>query len=273
MKFVKGFITFVLGIMFFILVAAFGVLTVGRTFLSGNNIASITKEVVKESGEVNIGQFIDKNAKVSTNELTEAINEMEKYDIDVNEVYKEFGNFTSQIIKYALGSTDEIDTKQVKKAAHKAAEKYEAKTGEKINLDEMDEDIDNAVKEIKQEMKQQRRENRDAYEIISVVFNNKTYFGILIGFIVCGVLIVLINKSVVPLCVSTIVTSVLCIIVNGVLFIATKVVPNDGDMVLDIAIKNLSGILMVATCVFFIILVASIIATVVLKKQRKVITT
>jgi hypothetical protein len=54
------------------------------------------------------------------------------------------------------------------------------------------------------------------------------------GILVCAVLLVLINKSVVPLCITFIITSILGIIANIGFFVITKVVPTDNDKIVDL---------------------------------------
>ena len=273
MKALKVFITIILGIVMTVLVVTFGVLTAGRILLSGNNISNITKDVVKESGELNFGEFIDKDSTITSNELTEAISKMEEYGIDVDEVYEQFGDFTSQVLKYSIGATDEINTKAVKKAAKKAAEKYEAKTGDHIDVEEMEEGIDNAVKEIKQEMKQQRKENRTAYDILGFIFDNKTYFGILFGIIAIAVIIVLINTSIVPLCISTIVISIFGMIGNIALFVLTKFIPTEGDLMFEIVMKHMANIFIGIAVAFLVLLIISIVLIVISKNKKHPITT
>jgi len=78
----------------------------------------------------------------------------------MDEVYKEFGNFTSQILKYSLGTTDDIETKELKKVIKKAVKKYEEKTGESINLDALENSIDDEVKILKKEIKEERENHQ-----------------------------------------------------------------------------------------------------------------
>ena len=273
MKALKVFVTIILGIITVILAGAFTILTAGKILFSGSNISNITKDVVKESGKLNFGEFIDKDATITSNELTDAISKMEEYGIDVDEVYKQFGNFTSQILKYSIGATDEIDTKEVKKAAKKAAEKYEKKSGEAIDVNEIDESIDDAVKDIKEQVKQEKRGNRTAFEVMSFIFDNKTYFGILFGMIICLVLTVLINKNIVPVCVISIVTSILGIIGNVGLSVLTKFIPREGDLMLDIVFEHMAKIFLGIAIAFIVILIISIVAIAITSKNKKTITT
>ncbi len=65
---------------------------------------------------------------------------------------------------------------------------------------------------------------RLALKILRIALDNRLFYGLIIGIVVIAALIVLINMSVVPLCISTIVISVLEIIANADLFIITKIV-------------------------------------------------
>ena len=65
---------------------------------------------------------------------------------------------------------------------------------------------------------------RLALKILRIALDNRLFYGLIIGIVVIAALIVLINMSVVPLCISTIVISVLEIIANAGLFIITKIV-------------------------------------------------
>ena len=65
---------------------------------------------------------------------------------------------------------------------------------------------------------------RLALKILRIALDNRLFYGLIIGIVVIAALIILINMSVVPLCVSTIVISVLGIIANAGLFIITKIV-------------------------------------------------
>lgn len=274
MKALKVFLTIMLGIAMFILIGTFGVLTASRILLSGDNIGNIAKDIVKESGKLNFGDFIDSKEEITTEELTEAISEMEEY-IDVDDLYDEFGNFTSQVLRYAAGASDEIETKDLKKAIKKFAKKYEEKTGEEINLDNIDEELDNAVKEIKQDMKQMDPDSKQALEILGVAYNNKIYYGVLIGILVCGALIVLINQSLVPLCIVTLVISILGLLANGAIALLTKLIPIDGDLISKVILSNVTGVFAKLVLIFIVIIVLSIVGIVVGKKIKKpeVITT
>ena len=274
MKALKIFLTFILGIALFVLIGTFGVLTASRIILSGNNMGSIAKDIVKESGKLNFGEFIDSKGEISTEELTNAISEMEEY-IDVDDLYKEFGNFTSQVLRYASGASDDIETKELKKAIKKFAKKYEEKTGEEIDIDKVDEDIDNAVKDLKHDMKTMDSDAKRGLEILGIAYNNKIYFGVIIGIVVIGALIVLINQSIVPLCITTLVTSILGIIANGIIAVLTRLIPTDGDLISKVILNNITGVFIKVVLIFLVIIILSIVGIIVGKKIKKpeVITT
>ena len=272
MKVLKVLASILLGFIMFVLVGVFGILTAGRIMLSGNNISNIVRDMAKESGEFNVGQINDNEVTFNSKEFQDAIAEMKKYDINVDEIYDEFGAFASQVIKYTIGATDEIDAESMKDVLKKAAQKYEEKTGEKIDLTEIDEGIDNGINEIKQDVKQARDENSEAFEIIETIFNTKTYFGILMGIFVCAVLIVLINKSVVPLCITFIITSILGIIANIGFFVITKVVPTDNDKIVDLILNSFSHIFLGIAVAFVVVLLISIVGIVFAKRQKKPVT-
>jgi len=127
MKVVKVLLTIVLSIVMFVLVGVFGFFTTRRILFSGNNIGNIAEAIVKESGKIDINEVLDSSGELDVKELTDVIEKIDEYS-DMDEVYKEFGTFTSQILKYSLGTTDDIQTKELKKVIKKAVKKYEEKT-------------------------------------------------------------------------------------------------------------------------------------------------
>jgi len=273
MKALKVFVTIILGIMTVFLVGVFGLLTAGRIVLSGNNISSIVKELAKETGEFDVKDIFGSDIQISSEEFDDAVSEMKEYGIDVDKIYDEFGDFASQVIKYSIGMSDEIDTKSLKKVLKDTAKKYEAKTGEEIDLDEIDKGIDEGVKEMKRDLRETKKENREGFAIMGAILGPKTYFGILIGIIVCAVLIILINKSVVPLAVTYIVTSILGIFGNLGFFALARFTHAGSEKAVNLILNSLSNIFLGIAGVFLVILVISIVAIVISKKQRKVITT
>ena len=283
MKVIKVLLTIVLSVIMFVLVGTLGVITAGRILLSGNNIGNIAEKIVKESGDININEVLDSSGDIDVKELTDVIEKIDEY-ADMDEVYKEFGNFTSQILKYSLGTIDDIETKELKKVIKKAVKKYEAKTGESIDLDALDDSIDEEVKNLKKELKEERKSSmnssdeseRIAFKILRTALDDKLFYGLIIGIVVIAAIIFLINMSVVPLCVSTIIISALGIIANAGLFIITKVVEKE-DLMMRVVMNNMSHIFLGIAIAFVILIILSIIGIVVgvsiSNKKKKVITT
>ncbi len=272
MKALKVFVTIILGIMTVFLVGVFSVLTAGRLVLSGDNISSIVKDLAKETGDFDIQDVFGEDIHISSTEFDDAVSEMKEYGIDVDKIYDEFGDFASQVVKYSIGMSDEIDTESLKEVLKDTAKKYEAKSGEEIDLDEIDKGIDEGVKEMKKELRDTKKENREAFAIMGAILGPKTYFGILIGIIVCAALIILINKSVVPLAVTYIVTSILGMFGHLGFFALARFTHAGSDRAVDLILNSLSNIFLGIAGVFLIILIASIVAIIVAKKQKKVIT-
>jgi len=273
MKVLKVLASIVLGIIIFVLVGIFGILTAGRIMLSGDNISNIIEDIAKESGEFNVGQINDNEVTFNSKEFQDAIAEMKKYDINVDEIYDEFGAFASQVIKYTIGATDEIDAESMKDVLKKAAQKYEEKTGEKIDLTEIDEGIDNGINEIKQDVEQAKDENREAFDIMASIFSSKTYFGILTGILVCAALLVLINKSIIPLCITFVVTGILGTIANVGFFIMTRLVPTEEDQIANLILNGFSNVFLGIAVAFVIIIFASLIGMLLVSRKKKTITT
>ncbi len=221
----------------------------------------MVETAAKETDEIDLEDFFRNSGSVSTDELNEALEEMQEY-ISKKEVYEGVGDLASQLLKYYMGAIDEIDTTNIKKTMKKVAKKYEEKTGEKINLDEIDKEFDRLAEEAKSELKSMPREDRDRLELFGNIYNNGIYFGLLGVFIVCAVLIVLINKSVTPLLIHLIIISIINAITNGILFIAFRFVPIENDEMSKIILSKIGNVfrnMALFSAIAFIIFVVLVI--------------
>ena len=274
MKALKVLVSIFLGIIMFISVLLFGTITMVRTALSGDSIGRMIETAAKETDKIDLEDFFSNGGSVSTDELNKALDEMEEY-VSREEVYEGVGDLANQLLKYYMGTVDEIDTTKVKKAVKKVAKKYEEKTGEKINIDDVEKEIDRVADEAKTELKQMSRDDRDKLELLGNIYNNGIYFGILGVFIVCAVLIVLINKSVTPLLIHLIIISIINAITNGILFIAFRFVPIENDEVSKIILSKIGNVfrnMAIFSAIAFVVFVILVII-VDKNKHKKPITT
>ena len=266
MKALKTFLSIILGTIMFILLGLFTVITSVRIILSGDSVGKILQGLTNQNQEINIANSFDINT-ITSEELDKALDEIDNY-ISRDEIYTALGDVTSQFIKYYIGAIDDIDTDEFKELIEKIAKKYEEKNGEKIDLSEINENIDKAKEEIKQEVTKDKEE-LEKIQYLRYFFNNSIYMGIIIGFIVCGLLIVLINKSITPLLVHLIIITVLNSIGFSIIFIAMKYIPVTADPANIIIIDSINELFTKILMVYIITAVLLIISLTISKKRKK----
>lgn len=267
MKVLKAILTVILSFIMFVAVVAFGVMTCVKIILSSNSISEIITDVARESDEIDLGVVIKDVNSIETEELDKALEEIEEY-ISKEEVYEEIGELTSQIIKYYVGATDEIDTSSIKKTIEKISKKYEEKTGESIDLTEINDGIDEMEKELKEEIETMNEEDREKLEILSLVYNNNVYFGVIFTLILCAVLIVVINKSVKPLLVIGIILSFFSAIGNGIITALFTELSIEGDRTDAIITNSVASVFRNTAIISVGLIVLFIVLLIVLNKTK-----
>jgi tetrahydromethanopterin S-methyltransferase subunit G len=267
MKALKTFISIILGFVMFILLGLFTVITSVRIILSGDSFGKIMQDLTNQNQDISIGNSFDTNS-LTSEELDRALDEIDNY-VSRDEIYEALGNVSSQFIKYYIGAIDDIDTDEVKDLTEKIAKKYEEKTGERIDLSEINENIDKAKEEMKQEVKNTNSEELEKIQYLRYFFDNGIYFGIIIGFIICGLLIVLINKSIIPLFVHLLIITILNGIGFGIIFIATKFIPISDEAANVIIMNSINGLFTKILIGYIVAAVLLIIGLVIAKKTKK----
>ncbi len=267
MKILKGIFNVFLGFIMFIALAAFSSLTALRTMLSGDFLGNVIMTITEKSEELNIGSLVNSDETISTSELDKAMEEIDEY-ISKEEIYNQFGDLTSQFIEYYVGARDDIDTSELKATIKEVAKKYEDKTGEKIDVDSINVEIDSAKEKIKESTKENNSE-LEALRILSFIYNNTLYYGCIVVFVICAIIMVLVNKSILPLIKHLIIILVFNGIGNGVLGFAVTKVIGDMDTTTMTIIENLKDVFMKIAIISVIVVVLLIVLFIILKVIQK----
>ena len=267
MKFLKGFISSLLGFIMLISLTTFCSLFVLRSLLSGPNLAKIFTSVVQKTNEVDLSSI----TKSDVNFELEGI-DRDFLEEDAMQVY---GELVSQMLEYEVGVREELpDTKALKEKMSELAKEYEKKTGEEIDLSEMEEEIDKAVEAYGEESKQNSIFTDDQKQIFSVIYSNTILYICIIIFIICAILIVIINKSILPLLGHLVAVLAINGVGNGLIGTALKGMISNDTEVASVIINNIGGIfnkiLIISIIVALVLLVIFIIIKILKKKKEQV---
>lgn len=266
MKILKGFISSILGFVMLMALTMFCSLFVIRNLLSGPNLAKIFTSVIESTSEVNLSGLTNSDLSFDVGGI-----DKEFLEEDAMEVY---GELFSQMLEYEVGVRNNLpDTKALKEKMGELAESYEKKTGEKIDISEMEDEIDKAVEQYSEESKNRSIFTDEQKKIFEVIYSNTIPTICIVVFIVCAILIVVINKSIMPLLVHLVIILVINGIGNGLLGTALGSILKDNSEVGNAILDSLSGIfnkvLIISIIVAVLLLVAFIIIKVINKKKEQ----
>ena len=269
MKALKVIASIILGCVMFVAALVFGVLTTMRIFFSAGSMGKMIEQAAEENGKISLNG-VDKNSSdVGIEDLQKAIDVLDGY-VSKKEIYKEFGIFSSDLVKYYFGAKDEVSSKSLKRLLEKVEKKYKEETNSTVNFDELYRMIDQSVVEAKNSIKNMDADDEQAMQFIGLAFNNGVYAGILVAFFVCGLLIFLVNKNIKPVCIHLAIVTILCALANfGMSGVAKKIDTN--DLMGEIISKTMQKDFMITALAFIIIAVVAIIIAAT-KKNKNVIT-
>lgn len=265
MKALKVFASIILAFFMLLSLIVFSGVLLFRVFLSGPSLGNIAKSMVEQNNTFEMDSLFD-GMKFDNDEINKIMDDMDEY-VSKEEMYDEIGDLASQMIRYAAGNINHIDGTRLKETLKEAAKKYEKKTGEDVDLQELDDSIDEAIEELEKEA----RESETPPEVTSI-FNTAYSNGPLIGsaavFVVCGLLIVVMFKSIKPLLIHLSILGFLHGITNGILSLAVGAIPIDDDS-MKFVIDPVKGLFMKTSLICIAIAVISIILIIVLSVIKK----
>ena len=265
MKVLKGFVSVILAFFMLLSLIAFSGILLFRVFLSGPTLGGIAKSMVEQTDSFEMDSLFD-GMKFDNEEINNIFDEMSEY-VSKEDLYNEIGDLANQMIRLAAGNINHIDGSHFKETIKEAAKKYEKKTGEDVDLQELDDSIDNAIKE----MEKEARESNTPAEVTSIfntVYSNGTLITSVVVFVVCGLLIVVMFKSVKPLFIHLAIIGFLHGITNGVLGILMSAIPLE-DEEMKYFIEPIKGLFFKTALICVAVAIISIILIIVLSVVKK----
>ena len=267
MKFLKGFLTAILGFVMLMSLTTFCSVFLLRSLLSGPNLAKIMTSVAQKTDTLDISKFTNSDVKIELDEV-----DKEFLEKDAMEVY---GDLISQILEYEMGTRDTLpDTTKLKEKMKDLAEDYEKKTGKEVDISELEKGIDEAIEQYGKETKNEPILNEDIKKVFSVIFSNTLLIASIIVFVVCAILIVVINKSILPLLKHLIIILIINGVGNGLLSKALSSVVKDNSEVGVVLVDNISGlinnVLIISIICAAVLIIAYIAIKIILKKKKEV---
>ena len=265
MKVLKGFISVILAFFMLLSLIAFSGILLFRVFLSGPTLSGIAKSMVEQTDSFEMDSLFD-GMKFDNEEINNIFDEMSEY-VSKEDLYDEIGDLASQMIRVAAGNTDHIDASHFKETIKKAAKNYEKKTGEDVDLQELDDSIDNAIKEMEKEARSSDTP-AEVTSLFNAVYSNGTLITSAVVFVVCGLLIVVMFKSVTPLLIHLAIIGFLHGITNGVLGILMSAIPIEEEA-MKYFIAPIKGLFLKTALICVAVAVISIILIIVLSVVKK----
>ncbi len=265
MKVLKGFISVILAFFMLLSLIAFSGILLFRVFLSGPTLSGIAKSMVEQTDSFEMDSLFD-GMKFDNEEINNIFDEMSEY-VSKEDLYDEIGDLASQMIRVAAGNTAHIDASHFKETIKKAAKNYEKKTGEDVDLQELDDSIDNAIKEMEKEARSSDTP-AEVTSLFNAVYSNGTLITSAVVFTVCGLLIVVMFKSVTPLLIHLAIIGFLHGITNGVLGILMSAIPIEEEA-MKYFIAPIKGLFLKTALICVAVAVISIILIIVLSVVKK----
>ena len=271
MKVVKVIVSIFLGFMMFVAALLFSLLTTGRILFSGGSMAKMLEKSTEEYGSINLNGIDKSDDEVDMSEILQAVDAIDGY-VSRKEIYRELGNFSSDVIKYFLGAKDDISTKSIKKLLNKVETKYKEETGSTVNFAPIYQAIDDSTKEVKRNMKDIDRDDREAIELLGKIYDNGLYAGIIVAFGVCAILMFAINKNLKPVYIHLAIITTLCSICNFIMMGVMNKIGEEEDFTGKIIAETIQKDFMIIAVGFIVLAIVFVILAITKKNKQQVIT-
>jgi len=258
-----------LGLIMLICLGIFSGLMVFRISLSGQTLGKIAMEMVENNNDLDLDSFYN-DLNLDQTELDGLLEDLDDY-VSREEIYQQVGDLSSQMLKYQAGVIDKIDATDFKAFLKKVAKEYEKKTGEDIDIDDIDDIIDEAVEDMEDDVRADESFPTEVTQLFKTAYSNGPLITCAVVFIICALLIVLINKSVAPLFLHLFIVCLINGLVNGLIGGALNAllkasVDDESALVVMSAINGVFGKIALA-CI--IVAIVSLVLFIVLKAKKK----